>query len=526
MSTDANIAHLLVRQSVDRPIATAIIEPRGRITFAELDELSARAARLLVDSGICAGDRVLIFVPMSIDLYAALIGVFRIGAVATFLDPSAGRAHIEHCCKIAKPAALIATTKAHLLRLLSPGLRRIRRKFALPWPVPGAAQWARAHQCEPFRRIQPRVVDDPALMTFTSGSTGKPKAALRTHGFLAVQNSALTRAIHLQPGEIDLATLPIFALANLAAGVTTVIPNADLRRPDAIDPRPVLTQIGQHRMTRAAASPAFFERLLAGASQQDHLGSFRQIYTGGAPVFPRLMRRLQQAMPQARIIAVYGSTEAEPIAHIAWDEISEADLDQMLSGAGLLAGGIVPEISLRILPNDWGKPVSPMTPEAFAAYALPHEQLGEIVVHGDHVLRGYLDGVGNEQTKFQVGDGIWHRTGDVGYLDAGGRLWLLGRAEARVQDERGCVYPFAVECAASQLPAVRRSAFIAHEGRRLLIVESDCEKQADIGPAIRARLGWAHIDRVCHVDHIPVDKRHNAKVDYPALRELIRRRAL
>src|SRR5690606_38827276 len=144
-----NVAHLLTQQASRQPSAVAIVEGSGRgrraITFAELEDRSSRAAAMLIRDGIGAGDHVLIFVPMSIELYVALIAVFRIGAVATFLDPSAGKAHIARACDIAKPAGLIAISRAHLLRLTSPALRRIPRKYALGWPVPGARLWTQYH---------------------------------------------------------------------------------------------------------------------------------------------------------------------------------------------------------------------------------------------------------------------------------------------------------------------------------------------------------------------------------------------
>lgn len=526
-----NVTHLLTHMAAERPEADAIIEGAGpaarRITFAQLDARAAAAAATLSLDGVAAGDRVLIFVPMSVDLYVALIAVFRLGAVATFLDPSAGRKHIDHCCRIGQPVAMIAVSKAHLLRLSTPALRRIPRHYAVGWPVPFARRWRRCCQGSAMAPIADCRDTDAALLTFTSGSTGRPKAAVRSHGFLAAQHAALHDAIELRAGEVDLATLPIFALANIASGVTTLIPDADLRRPGAVNAGPILRQSAIERATRSTASPAFFERLLDDPAASETLARFTRIYTGGAPVFPGLLERLQHAMPAGRAIAVYGSTEAEPIAHVGWDEIGPDDVKAMFAGAGLLAGEPVPEVRLRIVPNTWGTPIEPMTSADLDALSLPAGEAGEIVVQGDHVLTGYLNGEGDEATKFRVGDVdggnavVWHRTGDAGYLDARGRLWLLGRAEARIADDRGAVYPFSVECAASGMDGVRRSALIAAGGRRVLVVEPHGHLSAAQLAAVEATLAWALLDRILPVDRIPVDKRHNAKVDYPALRELV-----
>ncbi len=255
-----NLAAIASEQARARPDAAAIrAASRGRevaVTFAELERGAARAAVLLKASGLKEGDRVLVFQPMSIELYVALLAIFRLGLVAVFLDPSAGRAHIERCCELAPPAAFIGSRRAQWLRLVSPALRRIPRNFPAQRLTgqtgPTGPTEHGAGACD---------AGAPALLTFTSGSTGEPKAAIRTHGFLLAQHRVLERSIALVPGEIDLTTLPIFGLANLASGVTTLIPDADLRRPGAIDAQPVVGQMLRHCATRAAASPAFFERI-------------------------------------------------------------------------------------------------------------------------------------------------------------------------------------------------------------------------------------------------------------------------
>ena len=148
----------------------------------------------------------LVFQSMSAELYLALLALFRLGITAMFLDPSAGRDHIERCCAIRRPAALIACPKAHLLRLVSPALRRIPRQFSFGSFIPGAIPWSRSADLQPHLPIMPCEADTPALITFTSGSTGQPKAAVRSHGFLLEQHRVLERAIHLTPGAIDLTT--------------------------------------------------------------------------------------------------------------------------------------------------------------------------------------------------------------------------------------------------------------------------------------------------------------------------------
>ncbi len=523
-----NIAEVLCRHAALRPDAPAIVDiHHGRtrsLSFRDLEAESGRAATLFGKAGLQAGDGLLVFHPMSAELYAVLIGAFRLGAIPMFLDPSAGGDHIQRCCDLWAPKALVASAKAHLLRFTSPALRKIPLKYSIGMHVPGAISWNRARSLAPATQMLAAATETPALVTFTSGSTGAPKAAVRTHGFLLEQHRVLAESLRLAPGDFDLTTLPIFVLANLGSGVCSLIPDADLRHPGAIEPAPVFKQIRSQKPVRTAASPAFLERLADFCLERNlDLAELRKIFVGGAPVFPNLLRKLHRAAPQAEITTVYGSTEAEPIAEIAYSDIQNSDFEAMVNGRGLLAGVPVRQIRLAVIEDRWGKPVAPLTEREFQSALMPAGKAGEIVVSGAHVLPGYLNGTGDSETKFDVDGTRWHRTGDAGYLDDRGRLWLLGRCDARIEDERGVLFPFAVECAAQQIPGIRRAAVVAHRGNRHLAVELDREADTEAVSKLARELAWARIDSVKVLEKIPVDRRHNAKVDYPALRTLLTR---
>jgi olefin beta-lactone synthetase len=519
-----NIASILQEQAHRAGDRVAIIEPGRTITFAGLDRAAAAAAGELALAGVSADMRVLVLSPMSIALYTVLVALFRLRATAVFVDPSAGRERLHACVRRVRPGAFVAVARAHLLRLTSPALRSIPLKVAIGGGVPGARAVLRAVPSA-TAPIEPCPAAMPAIITFTSGSTGEPKAAVRTHGFLVAQHRALVDSLALAPGEVDLCTLPIFLLANLASGVTSVIPDADLRSPGTIDPEAVAAQIRQTRPTRTVASPAFLARLLVRrqAGEASSLATFRRIYTGGAPVFPSMLDAIAGAAPNASVTAVYGSTEAEPIAEVDHRDITTADRTAMAGGGGLLAGHPVASVQLRILPDRWGTPVGRLEPADLEGAALPPEMPGEIVVTGEHVLSGYLDGVGDEETKISAGGAVWHRTGDAGYLDRRGRLWLLGRCSAKAVDAAGVTYPFAVECAASEVQGVVRTAFLMRRGRKLLVLEA-ADDAAGVRRELMTRLRWAGLADVVTVARIPVDRRHNAKVDYPALLRLLDRR--
>jgi len=519
-----NIAAVLSDRAQSQGEAPAIIDTkRGRdraISFRSLDEMTARAAEEIASCGIGAGDGVLILHPMASELYVFLIALFRLGAVGMFLDPSAGREFIDHCIGIHPPRAFLGSWKAQMLRLWVPSLRRISTSFCTSL-FPATHLISIRDKGGSARAIADVEDSAPALITFTSGSTGQPKAAMRTHGFLIAQHRALQESLSLSHGCIDLATLPIFVLANLASGVTSVLPDGDMRSPGKIDPHPVLDQIERHSVATTAASPAFIRRLTAGCSHVNkRMPQLKRVFMGGAPVFPSDLKQARDVFPNAEITAVYGSTEAEPMAEVSLSQIADEDFVSMEQGAGLLAGVPVRCIELRIVRDQWGTPLPSMTKSQFDAIALSEDQVGEIVVAGNHVLPGYLMGVGDRDTKFDVEQTRWHRTGDLGRLDSKGRLWLMGRASAAIRDRHGILYPFAAECAAMQVPGVRRAAILQVEGKRVLAIEAD---QSGVSGALESAMAWAHFDEIRVLTSIPMDKRHNAKIDYGALAEMLSR---
>ncbi|MCA9099092.1 MAG: AMP-binding protein, partial [Planctomycetaceae bacterium] len=420
--------------------------------------------------------------------------------------------------------AFIGNSKSHLLRLVCRAVRAIPQHFTTGLPFPGTHSLnfnpsPRNHASTPTKpNIFPADFHTPALMTFTSGTTGDPKGTVRTHGFLRLQHRALERALQLTPDTVDLTTMPIVLLANLASGITSLIPDVNLARPGSIDPAKVIPQIERHRPLSCTASPAFYEQLIR--HHQPHslsLPSFKRLFAGGAPVFPSLLERLQQLAPNAIPSSVYGSTEAEPISLLSLNEISPDILNRIHFGHGLPAGIPVPEIRVAILPDRWGNPIGPFTAAEFFAAQQPANYPGEIVVSGDHVLSGYLSQHDDPTTRFLVDDTIWHRTGDAGSLDEQGLLWLLGRCSARIEDHRGTIYPLQVESRIPRHPHIRRTALISLNDRRVLAVEPTPGHSLPTDDSLTSLLKENIIDEILTTRNIPTDRRHNAKIDYHAL---------
>ncbi len=512
-----NVVDILDQSLRTSPDKAAFISGVGRsrrqLTFAELAKEIDTLVWELQSRGLKPGDKVLLAVPVSIETYVAMLAILKAGLVVLFIDPAHGASEVARCLRAFPPAAIVGTRALLLLRFLSPEIRRI--------PVRIVAGAVRGEQRAPSP-AQNRSSEDSALLTFTSGSTGEPKAVVRTHGFLRRQLDILNHVASPQASDIDFVAMPMFALFNLANATTSVIPACDMKRPGRADPRVLLAQLRGEEATTIVASPALLERLADYCLKiQQAIPALRSISTGGGPVSPTLPERLSAIAPNAIIKSVYGSTEAEPIASVINDEISVADRREMRVGAGLLVGRPVEGCNVKIFPSRNGISPGPFSESEFESLTLRQGEIGEIVVSGRHVLPGYADPVKNRETKIEVGPIRWHRTGDAGYFDTHGRLWLVGRCAAAIRDTRGIVYPFQVEYAVGAVRGIRRAALISDQGKRVLVIETSAnEFTSDCVKAARC-VADKQIDRIVTVRRIPMDRRHDSKVDYPALRQLL-----
>ena len=462
------------------PDAAALVAADGQVlSRGALDRWAAGVAGSWAARGVGPGTRVLLALPVSPGLYVALMALWRLGAVAVFPEPSSGLAGLRHALAMAGPQRFAGPRGLGALAAALSGRAALALPLPLPLPearngvVPDSRPWPDAH---------------PALISFTSGSTGRPKGILRTHGFLLAQQRALAPLLQPDGPARDLVCLPLFVLAGLGLGVPAALPDADLRRPAAVDAARLLRQAARDGLTRLLAPPSVAAALAA----QPGFAAFRAVFTGGGPVWPDVMRHLLDAAPGASIAAVYGSTEAEPVAVQQLEALTAADWAAMAGGAGLAAGTPAPGIALRLTD-------------------------GEIEVAGPHVQPGYLDPARDAETKRREGGIVWHRTGDAGRIGAGGRLWLLGRLAGRA----GPHFPFAVEAAARAWPGVTGAALLPLEGRALLAVSGDPAQAA----AWRERaLAFPGIE-VVPLPAIPLDRRHQSKVDYARLRRSLSVRA-
>lgn len=497
------------KHAVERvPDRMAIADSTGEISFKELQIQINLTQQYFHNKGLNPGDRVLVFIPMSIELYIHVLALFQMGCTAVFVDEWANIQRLQLSCSIANCKGFIGIPVARIMGVFFKEIREI--------PI-----WISQKKLKKFRStakdhsfIDLKHIDatcESALITFTTGSTGIPKAANRTHQFLHQQFTALQGTIQTQDQTVDLPVLPIVLMMNLGLGVSSVIAKWNSKKPQTLDAESIANQCERHGVNRIIASPYFIQTLAKKAKGTHNYLSehILQIFSGGAPVFPTDAKTWHTAFHGAKMGIVYGSTEAEPIAVIDGKKLIDTHVER-----GLCVGHISDFTKVVILPLDWGN-------SAFSV-GLGVSEIGEIVVSGDHVLNAYFGSMAAQWTaesKIFI-DGIcWHKTGDAGYIDQNGLLFLVGRCNQIIAYEQQQLYPFLIENALQQGPKIKMGTILQNRNELVycLDVENGFKEQEFVGYLQLKNLPQG----IIKVLQIPRDPRHFSKIDYPKLRSLL-----
>jgi len=481
------------------PNTIAIVEGQKSITYGELlKQINGESLRLKT-KGIGIGDRILVFVPMGISLYRTVLSIFKIGAVAVFLDEWTSLERLRLCCRLADCKAMIGGLKLRAASYFFSETRQI--------PIKISPKKLSVSQAETAKL----TIEHPALITFTTGSTGIPKAALRSHGFLGAQREALSTEISPEVGECIMTTLPVVLLLNLAAGATSIIADFNSRKPEKMCPKSILNQIKTHKVTQLIASPFFVKTLAEQKILSPQTTSLCRILTGGAPVFPADAALFLRAFSQSEVCIAYGSTEAEPISVInAKDLVNGEDY---VKDYGVPVGKIHPGIELKIIEICDDN----LNANLYPLEEMRQGEIGEIIVRGNHVLRHYFKNEEAwERNKIQDGDKLWHRTGDAGRIGKDGKLYLTGRCASYFMLKQNTYSPFLTEYALAQHPDIIEATPIVKETQTMFCVALNDEKQKE---EVRDYImkNYPKAQSVRFFKALPKDPSHHSKIDYKKL---------
>jgi acyl-CoA synthetase (AMP-forming)/AMP-acid ligase II/pimeloyl-ACP methyl ester carboxylesterase len=474
----------------------------------------------LAATGLRAGDRVIMLVTPGADFLALSYAVMGRGGVPVFIDPGMGIDAVVTCMREAQPSGFIGVPKAHLLRLKASDLFGSLRFCIVAGRLPVFGATRLCDQLKPGVSPPvpiPRQAEDAALVAFTSGATGRPKGVIFTHSMLTQQLAVFRDKFGFRSGEQDLSLLPIFSLYTSALGVGSIFPPLDPSRPLSLVPKQIIRVMRDLGNQTSFGSPTLWAKLAHYCQQTGmSLPQLRRVFVAGTSVSPETLDLLKAVCPQAESFTPYGATEALPVTLAAAVDLRQEPMVCALSGEqGTPVGRAIECVQLRI--------VQTLTePPDGLLVDCSERVIGEILVSGETVSREYLSRPeATAASKVYEGGRIWHRMGDMGYLDGSGQLYFCGRRVHMVVTSERVFHSVPVENVFNRHPEVSRTALIGVDGVPAVVVEPrsrllDLAARHRLAGELRtlgaADLVTSPIKRFYFHPSFPVDARHNAKI--------------
>ncbi len=447
-----------VRTVPDR-VALAYFD--GRLTYAEADVLSDGIAAHLAGRGLERGDRLALMLQNSPHFVLALLGAWKAGAVVVPVNPMYKAGEVAHVLADAEVTALVCADRAW---------EKYLRETAAASPVRIALT---ACELDLQSRDDKRVLDferaapaddaddlltvartgasapegrelsggDTALISYTSGTSGTPKGAMNTHANITYNAERQHTGSQLPDGSCIFVLAPLFHITGMVCELASSIAGAGtLALAYRFEAGVVLDAFLEHRPAfTVGPSTAYMALAARPEATPDHFSSFEILASGGAPVPPALVDKLGAAFgPYLR--NGYGLTECTaPCASVPPGRRAPVD-----AASGTLAVGVPgPDTVVRIL-DDEGRPV-------------PLGEQGEIAVRGPQVIPGYWRRP--EESAAAIPDGEL-RTGDIGFMDTDGWLYVVDRKKDMINASGFKVWPREVEDVLYSHPAVREAAVV------------------------------------------------------------------
>jgi fatty-acyl-CoA synthase len=514
-AVDINLAAAVHRNARYQPDALVIRYAGGNLTCAQLDDRAARLASVFAEGGVAAGDRVAYLGLNSPAFLITMLAAFRLGAIFVPVNFRLAGPELRSVLQ-RSGASILVCEEGHRAVVKAVREQTALKRLLLvdddpevlpaPEPPEGWEPWSGLiAQASPTTSLAHRRFDDPAVLMFTSGTTGRPKGVILTHGNIWWNCVNVDSRLDTRRGDVTHAAAPIFHVGALNSFVVRTLVRGGtvvLRR--AFDPQAFLDDLVAYRVNSFFAAPAMLTAVarVPGVFEAD-LSHVRTIVVAGAPVPPFLIQ--QYAEHGLWLQQAWGLTETAPFAtHLP----VERTLDKLGS-----AGIPMPHTEVRVVDPATNEPVSPGT-------------RGEVVVRGPNVTPGYWEDP--EVTRAAFDEEGWFHSGDIGYLDEDGYLFIVDRLKDMIISGGENVYPAEVERALADMPGLADVAVVGTPdgtwGETVVAVVSLAEGAAvtlgDVREYAAARLARYKLSRQLRVV-ATVPRNASGKLDKPAIRQMI-----
>lgn len=520
-----NITDHLFNFADDFPDKHAVLYPE-KITFSGLTGRIDQYASFLLQAGVREKTKTIVLVSPGIELFALVYALLRIGAIPIMIDPGMGYRAMVLSLSSCGAEAFIGISKSHVLRVIyRKAFKSVKHYFSSGrFFIPGAMKIP--ERAKKMKSDYPRStpgIDDTAAIFYTSGSTGPAKPVVYTVRMLQAQIAYMKNHFKYCPDDVDLCTFPLIGLLVLSHGISVVFADMDMTRPGKAKPDKIIQNLHRYSCTSMFCSPMILEKItFYGRSNKILIPALSKVFTAGAPVSPALLKDFRDLLLEAAIVHTpFGSTEALSVTDITDLELISLYDETLANIEGMCVGSSLDEIELKII-DIKDEPIEHIDD----CFILSEGTVGEIIVTGPNVSQEYyyLD---EANRMLKIADRIegvkWHRTGDLGRMDAEGRIWFYGRKSHRVESIFGRHFTIPCEAVFNKHPDVRRSALVGiTQGNDIIpaiCIELKDHKlrSEDLKKELIALAdGYDHtncISRIFFIRKFPVDPRHNAKIN-------------
>lgn len=472
-----DVAEVLRATARRLPQKVAIIWRDHCMSFGELEQRVHSLAVGLRELKVSAGEKVAILLPNSPELVVSYLACLRAGVVAVPLETRLKQEEIAPILASGEVSVLIASSAFEGM------ISSLRSQASSLHQVILVGESTGGYGSYELLAGRPRVEElavkanpeDDAIYLYTSGTTGRPKGVIMTYGNLDCFPETMEAVFRCGEEEVFAIVLPMSHISGPTLINLMVAKGSTLVILDTIQPEAILEAIERHRVNWFHGVPPIFQTLLkASPSRPYDTSSLRFIAMMGAPVPLSLLRDFQERYPGVAVCQGYGLTESSPLITLI---PPEAAISKMGS-----VGRPVPRIEVRILDE--------------AGHPLPPGEVGEVVARGPQVMKGYYR---DAEASSQVLREGWLHTGDLGWCDEEGYLFLVGRKREMIITGGLNVFPAEIEGLLLRHPQVAEAAvigipdFLRGEVIRALVVlhpGADLSKRELIGYCRRHLAGF------------------------------------
>ncbi|MCO5231745.1 MAG: fatty acid CoA ligase family protein [Chitinophagales bacterium] len=538
-----NLAEVVRQTAIHFPNRIAVIEPDGhdwtgkrkykKYTYSQLSADTESVAPGLREIGIHEGTKTVSMMPPSYEACVLGLALQRVGAFTILIDPAVGYLNVSERLNRLKPEAFVGVPLAFLGRTaFGWGPRFLKKSVVIDGFFPGAYTLDSLRRKAPAFPQDPDVsLEDPATVLYTTGSTGPAKPTLYLHKNYSKLFEVVHQSWRFEPDKkvhVDMPVFPAFFFIALSAGGTMVVPPIKLPRdtPERTNSKALLEVINDCKVESCFASPVILQRMARYAVKHNiQTPNFKRVIGGGAPILESVKRDLLEMMgPDAQVFSNYGATEALPSTEMSAQEALSETFPLTNQGKGICVGRPFDGIEIRVV-----KIIDGVISSIEQTEELPLGELGEILVRGEHISPAYyLDEESTKKNKVPDSSGQWHRLGDTGYIDEKGRLWVCGRVTQRVVTSKGDVFTLQAEFIFNTHPEVQRSglASVDYQGEIIPVICIQLKEDSSTSKEeLRKNLlnlasqnqQTLLIKHLLFIDKLPVDPRHNSKIERPKL---------